>query len=227
METKVVGTNSIEDTSVIVPTFNEEKCIPLTLELLMKLAFREIIVADGGSLDGTPEIAERNGAHVVIEKGGGYGAAVLRGLHEAKGAFVVIFDVGFNYNPNDINKLVNILKENDDVGMVIGSRTVLKKSFFLKFLNITFRLLFGRSTTDVDSSFIAFRKNVMLDMRLSSSDFSHPVAIRMKLLRKGYKIVEVPVEYYKDRNMPRKYKVIQGFMVLRKIISSRFDDDSS
>lgn len=222
-----MGTNSNEVISVIVPAYNEERSIPFTLELLMKLAFKEIIVADGGSLDGTPEIAERFGARVVVQKGGGYGETVLRGLNEAKGDFVVIFRVGLNYNPIDISRLVNVLMKNKDVGMVIGSRINLGKSLIIRFLNSTYRLLFGGSITDVDSPFIALRKSDLLDLRLTSSDFYLPVAIRAKLVRKGYKIVEVPVEYYQVEATSRKYKVIHGFNVLRRILSSRFDYDGS
>lgn len=214
-------TNSSNNITVVVPALNEEKGIQTTLEELMRLDVKEIIVVDGGSLDGTPEIAERIGARVFVEKGHGYGRAVLRGLQEAKGDFVVFIDADDSYDPNEIGKLVNILKGNVDVGAVIGSRTNFRKSIVVKFLNYTFRLFFGGLTSDVVSSFFAIRKNIMTDLVLNSLDFSLPIEIRAKLLRKGYTIIEVPV-VYRPRLGEKKFKLSYGFSLLRRIIGLRF-----
>jgi dolichol-phosphate mannosyltransferase len=206
---------------VIVPALNEEEGIgPILKELLLLADVGEIIVVDGGSLDGTAEIAERIGAHVLIERGSGYGKAITRGLQEAKGEFVAVVDADYSYDPSELAKFVSILEENDKIGAVVGSRTGFQKPFTIKFLNFAFRLFFHTQTADVVSSFIVARRNIVLNLGLSSLNFSFPIEVRAKLAKKGYTIVEVPIEY-RSRRGEKKLELRHGLSILRAIIGSR------
>src|SRR2546427_1122863 len=73
------------DLAVVIPAWNERENIELLLpalkEMIVDLGLTaEIIVADGGSRDGTAEAAQRRGARGVVQKEPGYGRALLAGF---------------------------------------------------------------------------------------------------------------------------------------------------
>ncbi|MGA2681344.1 MAG: glycosyltransferase family 2 protein [Candidatus Bathyarchaeia archaeon] len=188
--------NESNNITVIIPAFNEEKDIPLTLRELKRITnIKEIIVVDGGSLDGTPEIAEKEGATVLIQKGyGGWGQAFREGLEIATGEFIAITNAYCSYPNFEIPRFVNVLKSDNKIGAVVGSRQQVPN----KFLSSFFNFLFHSSITDLTSSFIVARRNILLDLNLSAIDSSLVIEIRAKIIKKGYSIVEIPVEYYDD-----------------------------
>ena len=95
------------EVSVVMPCLNEEKTIPSCLEKIKEAFARgkingEIVVADNGSSDRSPEIAQSLGARVVVEPHKGYGAAYLCGLRDAQGKYIVIGDSDDTYDFRDI-----------------------------------------------------------------------------------------------------------------------------
>ena len=78
--------------SVVIPSLNEEKYLPILLESLKNQTFKdyEVIVADAGSKDQTIEIAKTYGAKVVA--GGMPGPGRNRGAEAATGEFLFFFD---------------------------------------------------------------------------------------------------------------------------------------
>lgn len=212
--------NASNEITVIIPALNEEEGIQRTLEQILRLEnVREIFVVDGGSLDGTVEIAERIGATVLIERGVGWGRAVVRGLQEARGEFIAVIDADCTYDPSELPKLVAALRSNDSIAAVVGSRPQI--SLAMKFFASMFRLLFNRSIKDVTSSFIVVRKDTVMDLELHSWDFSLSVEILAKLIKRGYIVAEVPISY-RRRLGERKLKLRHGFRILRRIIASGF-----
>ena len=86
--------------SVVIPTLNEGASIGRVLHDLPAGLVSEVIVVDGGSVDGTPSIAERLGARVVREPRRGYGRACLTGLaHAADPEIVVFLDGDYSDRP--------------------------------------------------------------------------------------------------------------------------------
>src|SRR3989475_12616964 len=86
--TRTTGLREHPDLAVVIPAWNERENIELLLpalkEMIADLGLKaEIIVADGGSLDGTGAAAERRGGPVVGEKGAGCGRAALGGVGAA------------------------------------------------------------------------------------------------------------------------------------------------
>ncbi len=82
--------------SLIIPALNEEKGIVATLKRVPK-EIAEVIVVDGGSKDRTVELAESNGARVIVEPLRGYGLAYKRGFAAAKGEVIVTSDADGTY----------------------------------------------------------------------------------------------------------------------------------
>ena len=113
--------------SIIIPVFNEAKCIAQTLsklnDILVKSNFKyEIIVVDDGCTDNTREnIPDTKHTRVIShESNMGYGAAIKTGLTKAVFERVCITDADGTYPLDEIPKL-NTLMQNHD--MVVGSRT--------------------------------------------------------------------------------------------------------
>src|SRR5579884_2295327 len=93
--------------SVVMPCLNEAETLAACIEQIQHTIAEhgidaEIIVADNGSTDGSPEIAERMGARVVHVLRKGYGSALMGGIAAARGRFVIMGDGDMSYNFGDI-----------------------------------------------------------------------------------------------------------------------------
>lgn len=218
-------------TSVIIPALNEEYGIGSTLNEVSRLPdVLEIIVVDGGSVDGTAEIAEKTGAHVLIERNAGYGTAIIKGMERAEGKYVAIIAADFTYPASEIEKFIKILESNNEIGMVVGSRFSSEKlSPAISLINrlsnylisLSFRLFYGKPATDPMSGFFAMRRKILTELNPTSVGFSLMIELRAKLLKEGLGIVEVPIDY-RSRLGEKKISIRHGFSILRTILGLRF-----
>ncbi len=97
--------------SVVMPCLNESDTLAVCIEKARRAMSEnnisgEIIVADNGSTDGSPDIARGLGARVVDVKEKGYGSALMGGISAAKGRFVIMGDADDSYNFLEIPKFV-------------------------------------------------------------------------------------------------------------------------
>ena len=117
--------SSNPEVSVIIPVLNEEDSIGIVLDKIAISGLKsfEIIVVDGGSVDGTLEIIEKKNIDNVIKGAHGYMNSLLLGTKASKGDFVVWIDGDNTYNPMDIHNILIPLKENR-ADYVIGSRII-------------------------------------------------------------------------------------------------------
>jgi len=198
------------DVSVVMPCFNEEKTVGICVEKAIKV-FKEnnidgeVIVADNGSTDKSAEVAKNAGANVVLEKRKGYGSAYLKGLSEAKGKYIVMFDADMQYNPNDIPKLLSPLI-NEDYDFVTGSRfkgkimpkgmPALHRYIGQPLLTKTLNLLFHAKFSDVHCGFKAFTKEALQKMELRCVGMEFASEITIKATKQNLKIKEIPVTVY-------------------------------
>jgi glycosyltransferase involved in cell wall biosynthesis len=133
-----VSSKATKNATVIIPALNEEEGIKATLSEILQLTdVREVIVVDGGSVDGTAEIAEKIGARVLIEKNAGYGGAIYHGIKRLNSSvrYVVFTDADFTYPAEYVPTMIEILEKNPDVGMVIGNRFYREQNFVFSFGN--------------------------------------------------------------------------------------------
>ena len=96
--------------SVIIPAYNEEKAIANVIKEIPKIV-SEIIVVNNNSTDNTGKIAFENGATVLLEKRKGYGYACLKGLEyissrKTKPDIVVFLDGDYSDYPDELTKLI-------------------------------------------------------------------------------------------------------------------------
>jgi glycosyltransferase involved in cell wall biosynthesis len=197
------------EVSVVMPCLDEaetlEACIRKAREALRPLgSSAEIIVADNGSRDGSPEVARALGARCIDVSTRGYGAALLAGIEAARGTYVVMGDADDTYDFRAIPPFVAHLRAGAD--LVIGCRvpsgggTILSGAMpwshrwiGVPLLSATGRALFGSPVTDFHCGLRAFRRDAMLalDLRATGMEFASEMIIRATLA--GLKVVEVPV----------------------------------
>ncbi len=225
--------------SIIIPVFNEKKTIIKVLRTLNSVKFKEfqkeIIVVDDGSTDGTSQLLEDNkNLYSYLHKNDhnqGKGAAVMIGLKNSSGHYVVIQDADLEYDPNDLLKFEEVfLKFNADG--IIGSRFNYDKftrshSILNKIgnyiLTLTFNILYNTTFTDIYSCYFAFKKELINANNLNVKGFAQHAEILTKIIIKGNKFYEVPINY-NGRNTAegKKIRFYHFFPVLFQILLGRF-----
>jgi dolichol-phosphate mannosyltransferase len=189
--------------SIIVPTFNESKNLPLLVERIAKALGKEryeLIVVDDNSPDGTFGIAEalarKYPVRAILRKTErGLSSAVLRGFNEAKGEIIGVIDADLQHPPEKIPKLIAEIRRGTDIA--IGSRLVKGGGvelwpWYRKTVSLGARLIALPLTKvrDTMSGFFFMRREVIRGIRLNPIGYK----ILLEVLVKGrYKRVkEVP-----------------------------------
>ena len=189
--------------SIIIPAYNEEDSIGLVLKALPHRIIQEIIVVDNASTDKTARVANENGARVVKEPKKGYGAACLKWIESLDAPDIVVFlDGDFSDFPEEIVSLIDpIEKEKQD--FVIGSRMIIPKSraallpqarYGNQLAVFLIKLFFKHTYTDL-GPFRAIRYDSLMRIGMQDTNFGWTVEMQIKAIKKGLRIIEVPVNY--------------------------------
>jgi len=194
--------------SVVIPCLNEseniERCVSAALAALRKMDVRgEVVVADNGSEDDSAALAERAGAHVVVEPRRGYGSAYLAGFAASSGRYIVMADADLTYDFNDIPRFVAALEEGAE--MVIGDRMDniqpgampwLHRYVGNPILTGLLNLFFRTGVKDAHCGMRAVRRDVLprLDLRTTGMEFASEMVIRAS--KEKLTIAEFPIEYH-------------------------------
>ncbi len=198
--------------SIIIPAYNEENNILEITNRVKKVNLgditKEIIIIDDFSADSTKKIlSELKDSSIKIffhQQNQGKGAAIRTGLKQATGDIMLIQDADLEYNPQEYPALLKPLLENQ-AKVVYGSRIKTIKSnmsemyklhyFGNVFLTIMTNILYGTKITDMETGYKVFRKEVIEGINLRARRFDFEPEITAKILKKGYKIVEVPISF--------------------------------
>ena len=201
--------------SIVIPIHNEEPSIlPLydrltaVLESIQKQY--EIIFVDDASTDDTAShVEKRAGVDPRIRlfrhsRNWGKTAALRTGFAAVTGDLVVIQDADLEYDPADIPDLIApILADRGDVSL--GSRFMVKRAGrvlyyrhylankFLTFLN---NILTDLNCTDVETGYKAMRAEIAKTLIIESSGFGFEVEFIAKCKKAGYRLFEVPINYF-------------------------------
>ncbi len=219
--------------SVLIPVYNEKDTIVEVLERVSSLPLdKEIIVIDDGSTDNTrqilKEISSKNKNICVIlqPENRGKGCAVRTGIEFATGDYVVIQDADLELNVSDITKLVEAVDERHEV--IYGSRFLTRNEFpFMNYLANRFLThltnVFYRATlTDMETCYKLCSRKILLELQLKSRGFEIEPEITCKILKRGYKIKEIPVSY-NPRKKGKKIGWKDGFRAIFTIMRYRLN----
>jgi glycosyltransferase involved in cell wall biosynthesis len=219
--------------SVIVPVYNEAKTIRQILEKISAIPLdKEIIVVDDGSCDGTSRILHEmhlpNLKLIFHTSNRGKGAAFLTGLDNASGEYVIIQDADLEYDPNDYLKLIDTIKSSG-VEMILGARFthgykgLLAHRLGNRLLSSFLNFLFGSRLNDCYACYKLLRRDVAIGLGLKGQTFNIDIEIVAKVLKRGYRIREVPIAYY-PRNFQegKKIRWNDGLRALFYMLRYRF-----
>jgi glycosyltransferase involved in cell wall biosynthesis len=184
--------------SVVIPAFNEAASIEEVIGLLKSAgAWREILVVDDGSTDGTGERATAGGATVIRHPYNmGNGASVKTGIRSATGEYVLIVDADGQHPPEDALRLIARLGEYD---LVIGARTMATQATQARragngALNHLATYLTGRQIPDLTSGFRGARASGLREfLHLLPNGFSTPTTTTLAFIKAGYPVTFEPI----------------------------------
>lgn len=230
--------------SIIIPAYNEERRLPITLEktrqFLEKQSYSaEVLVIENGSQDRTFQIAEEFGKQhpqfrPIREEQRGKGRAVRRGMLEACGQYRFMCDADLSMPIEEINRFLPPLQE--DFHLAIGSREApgavrYNEPYYRhlggRLINLTIRLLALPGMQDTQCGFKCFRAAVAEDLfsGLTLSGLSFDVELLYIAKKRGYRIAEIPIPWYFMAES--KVNLIQDTLKLvRDILAVRRNDRS-
>jgi glycosyltransferase involved in cell wall biosynthesis len=215
---------------ILIPARNEEKNIKDVIFRLKNLGYGNVIVVDGWSEDGTPEMAKRNGAKVIRQDSLGKGNAVRQVL--SNGYFdvdaLVLMDADGSMAPEEIPVFMKALNSGADV--VKGSRFMkggssydmsLMRRIGNGLLMVCTNLLFSTRYTDLCYGYAVFSKNAVekLAPLLRSKNFEIEAEIFIKAAEIGLTVIEVPSTEFKRRYGSSKLNWIKdGVSIFGRIV---------
>ena len=217
--------------SVVLPCLNEEATIGACIKNIKNVFKKEningeIIVSDNGSTDNSVMIAKSLNARIIHQTLRGYGAACLKGIHEATGKFIIIGDSDGTYDFLELPLLLKPLKEGYD--FVIGTRFKgkIKKGAMPwshryignPFLSFIVNKFFKTNLSDVHSGFRAFTKEAFETMNLKTTGMEFASEMVISAVKNRLKIYEVPISYNKRKGRSKLKSFSDGWRHLRFIL---------
>jgi SAM-dependent methyltransferase len=212
------GTPSL---SVIVPVYNEQATVVELLEQVLAKQIEgvniDVIVVESNSTDGSRELVRRYADHprvrlILEDKPRGKGYAVRTALKTATSDVILIQDADLEYDVNDYDALIApILRYKRN--FVLGSRhTESNSSWKIRtfsdspglsaYFNLghallltMFNVVYSQNLTDPFTMFKVFRRDCLYGLKFECDRFDFDNEIVIKLIRKGYKPLELPVNY--------------------------------
>ncbi len=216
---------SKDNVCVLIPTLNEKATIGLVIEELQAHGYHNILVVDGHSTDGTPEIARDLGAKVMTQQGRGKGAAMIEAFAVIAEPYILMLD-GDGTNPPEYADAMLEPLVTGRADHVIGNRLNEYERGALtrlnlwgnRLMNTLFKWAHGVYMTDILSGYRAFTRDSLKQMNLKESGFEIETEISSAVIHRGLKFEVVPTFYKKRPGSPTKlHPVRDGYKILRAI----------
>jgi glycosyltransferase involved in cell wall biosynthesis len=229
--------DTMPEVSVVMPCLNEARTLGRCIEQA-QIGLRragvngEIVIADNGSTDGSPEIALTHGGRLVSAPRRGYGSALQAGITAARGELVVMGDADESYDFTRLGPFLERLRTGDDLvlgnrfrgGIEPGAMPWLHRYIGNPLLTGVLNLLFHTPIHDAHCGLRAFRRASYLRLGLTccGMEFASEMVVRAALA--GQKISEVPIVLHPDgRGRPSHLRSFRdGWRHLRFLVKTKW-----
>jgi glycosyltransferase involved in cell wall biosynthesis len=230
----------VKKVSIVIPVFNEQATIEKIFRRVISSTTpgyeKEIIIVDDGSNDRTKIILENlklqfDFVFLNHHKNLGKGAAIRTALGVVTGEVVIIQDADLEYDPFDLLNLLSAFCQGFPI--IYGSRNLARteRGYLLyllggKLLTIFFNTLFNTQLTDINTGYKLFRSDILKSLNLQSNGFEFCEEVTAKVIKSGYFIKEIPINY-RPRTFAegKKIRPKDGLIGMWTIIKHRFNSD--
>jgi glycosyltransferase involved in cell wall biosynthesis len=192
---------------VIIPAYNEERSLELVVRrVLQEPSVQQVVIVDDCSTDGTLAVARRctSDPRVTVKnhaENRGKGAAIRTGLDAITAPLVIIQDADLEYDPSDYSRLISPIQRGR-ADVVYGVRGFAGHSAYSYWFVVGNRMvttatnvLFNCYIQDMETGFKVMRTSLMRRLGLRGNRFDVEPEITGRVLRLGYRIYEVPIDY--------------------------------
>lgn len=197
--------------TIVMPCLNEAETLPVCIQKAHGFLARsgvvgEVLIADNGSTDGSPQIARDLGARVVTVDAKGYGNALMGGIRAARGTYVIMGDADDSYDFSSLQPFVDELRAGSELvmgnrflgGIEPGAMPALHRYLGNPVLSGVGRLFFKTPVGDFHCGLRGFNRLSILALGLASTgmEFASEVVVKSRLA--GLRIREVPTTLSND-----------------------------
>lgn len=217
----------------LIPLYNEEKIIGSVLRQLMGQGFSKIVIVNDGSTDNSAQIVKMFEGVLLINHliNRGQGAALATGLEYLSDVedceYVVTFDADGQHQLGDVIKMVNILKNNADLDIIMGSRFIEKsksnvpyiRKIILKFGVFFLQFMYGLRISDAHNGLRVIRQSVIHKMIPKLDDFSHASEILYLIKTNKFNYQECPTQIiYSEYSLEKGQHSLNAIKIALKTI---------
>jgi dolichol-phosphate mannosyltransferase len=209
----------MEKWAIVIPCLNEaenlDELIPRLRAVLENIpAESELWVLDGGSQDGSPEVAAQHGARVLRQRGAGYGGAIRTAFEDIQAPYIATLDADFSHPPEFLQSLYTRREEAD---IVIASRYIgggradmpWLRHILSLVLNGVYRRVLSLPVRDLSSGFRLYRRETVSPLQLQSDTYAILPEIVVKTLCTGGRLLEIPFQYQPRRHGRSHIKLLR------------------
>jgi dolichol-phosphate hexosyltransferase len=224
------------EVSILMPVYNELERVERAIAGVLDAGIAdslELIVVDDGSTDGTRDLLrDREWPDPVRvlyhEQNRGKGTALRTAAQAAEGRWVAVMDADLEYEPTDVSLLLQPLREGR-AEVAYGTRAFKSHSAFSfwyvvgnRAVTFAANLIYNSWISDMMTGHKAMATDLFRTLDLREQGFGIEAEITARLLRRGIRIYEVPIEYVaRGREEGKKLTALDGLRVLRTLLRCR------
>jgi dolichol-phosphate mannosyltransferase len=195
--------SDFDDVCVLLPTFEEAETVETVVSSFREAGLREVLVIDGGSTDGTRELAREAGARVVVQSGEGKGQAIREAVRDHVDApYVLMADADDTYDAADAEAMLRPLLEGE-ADHVVGNRFADMRPGAMtrlnrlgnRLINGAFRAIHGEDYGDILSGYRAFTRESFRRLNLTADGFGVETEMAVECVKQRLTMAVVPVTY--------------------------------